>query len=126
MMRRGAWAILAALAACTAAPDPVADLVPFCTPPADVANDLGSFRSPLLCADGRRVAKADEWPRRRAEILETWHRIMGPWPPLVAEPTVGACAQTCTCGCRRWEPGGEVGQRPHFPPIGLYRGIDKE
>lgn len=87
-MRRACWAAIAALAACTAVPQTAADLLPFCRPPAEYEKDFGSFRSPLLFADGRRVATREDWKRRRAEILETWQRAMGPWPALIGDPTV--------------------------------------
>jgi pimeloyl-ACP methyl ester carboxylesterase len=58
------------------------------TPPENQRNALGNFRSPLLFADGTRVRRAVEWPRRRAEILSTWHRLMGPWPELIDKPRV--------------------------------------
>ncbi len=89
-MRRLRWvgAGLIALSACAAPRPGPADMLPFTRPPAEFESDLGSFRSPLLFADGRRVAGAEDWKRRRAEILETWHRLMGPWPALIAEPAV--------------------------------------
>ena len=64
------------------------DLIASCRPPAGQEKDLGSFRSPLLLADGSRATTPAQWARRRAEILETWHRMMGPWPPLIEAPKV--------------------------------------
>ncbi len=83
--------LLAALAAAPgradeAAPAPPARLAPFFRPPAEFANDLGRYRSPLQFADGTPVKAAADWPRRRAEILKTWHEAMGPWPPLLGRP----------------------------------------
>ena len=57
-------------------------------PPETYRGDMGNFRSPLLFKDGTRVVNAAEWPRRRVEILSTWHNIMGPWPPLIDKPRV--------------------------------------
>ena len=57
-------------------------------PPAEFAGDFGHFKSPLRFDDGRPVKTADDWRLRRAEILKTWHKLMGPWPPLVAKPTI--------------------------------------
>jgi hypothetical protein len=34
------------------------------------------------------VHTAADWQRRRAEILATWHQLMGPWPPLIERPRV--------------------------------------
>jgi dienelactone hydrolase len=70
------------------ADQPPAALAPFFTPPEKYRTDFGSFRSPLLFADGTRVRTAADWPRRRAEILSTWHKVMGPWPPLIEKPRV--------------------------------------
>lgn len=61
---------------------------PFMHPPAEFAGKLGKYRSPLLFRDGHVVKTPDEWTRRRQEILETWHRRLGAWPPLVERPAV--------------------------------------
>src|SRR5437588_2538636 len=58
----------------------------FCSPPAEFKDDFGAYKSPLIFEDGRRVKSAAEWAARRKEILQTWHRIMGPWPELLREP----------------------------------------
>ncbi|HYT92234.1 MAG TPA: hypothetical protein VEL76_26200 [Gemmataceae bacterium] len=34
------------------------------------------------------MTTALDWPRRRAEILETWHKAMGPWPARIEKPKV--------------------------------------
>ena len=47
------------------------------------AAQLGTYRSPLLFDDGTPVRHAADWPRRRAEILATWHALMGAWPPVL-------------------------------------------
>ncbi len=78
-------------AATTAASDPV-ELEPFFHPPAEFSGDLGAFRSPLYFEDGRKVQSAEHWRRRRDEILQTWHRFMGPWPPLLARPEFSVLA----------------------------------
>ena len=52
-------------------------------PPSQFAGQLGSYRSPLVFADGSRVRSAADWPRRRAEILAEWHGLMGAWPALL-------------------------------------------
>jgi hypothetical protein len=61
-------------------------IAPFFQPPAEYQNELGSYRSPLLFNDGRKVRSAAEWPRRRKEILDTWHGLMGPWPAVLEKP----------------------------------------
>jgi hypothetical protein len=60
----------------------------FFEPPDELAGKLGTYRSPLVFEDGTQVRSADDWARRRKEILETWHRRLGPWPPLVERPEV--------------------------------------
>jgi hypothetical protein len=62
------------------------DLEQFFQPPPEYTNDFGSYRSPLEFYDGRSVTSAADWPARRREILDRWHKTMGPWPPLVEQP----------------------------------------
>src|SRR5437016_5077183 len=61
---------------------------PFFQPPAEFANQLGSYRSPWLFNDGTRVQTAADWPRRRKEIADTWTALMGPWPTVIEKPKV--------------------------------------
>lgn len=63
-------------------------LAPFFQPPAELANDLGTYRSPLKFADGTLVTRAEDWPKRRQEILKQWHDLMGPWPELIEKPKI--------------------------------------
>jgi hypothetical protein len=63
-------------------------LAPHFRPPAEFANDLGNYRSPLLFDDGSPVKTAADWPRRRQEILKYWHSALGPWPPPIEKPRV--------------------------------------
>src|SRR5207249_11048959 len=58
-------------------------IAPFCQPPPEFADKFGSYRSPLLFQNGSRVRSAADWPRRRQEILDTWHGLMGPWPAVL-------------------------------------------
>ena len=57
-------------------------------PPPEFADDFGHHRSPLRFRDGTPVKTPADWQRRRGEILDTWQSLMGPWPPLIAEPHV--------------------------------------
>lgn len=57
-------------------------------PPAEFQNDLGDFRSPLIFKDGTRVETAADWQRRRTELLQDWHNLLGAWPPLITQPEV--------------------------------------
>jgi hypothetical protein len=73
-------------------PDPPAALRPALAPPAEFAGDLGAFRPVLRFEDGRLVRTAAEWGERRSEIRGYWHRVMGPWPPLIARPKLEVLA----------------------------------
>jgi Dienelactone hydrolase family len=85
---------LASVAAAQDRPSPPASLAAHFQPPAEFANQRGDFRSPLLFADGSKVDSADDWPRRRQEILEHWHGVMGAWPKLIAAPAVELISTT--------------------------------
>jgi hypothetical protein len=63
-------------------------LAPYFKPPAELAKDFGNFKSPLKFDDGTLVKDPADWPKRRREILKTWHDLMGPWPELVAKPKI--------------------------------------
>jgi dienelactone hydrolase len=63
-------------------------LQPWYQPPAEYADQYGSFHSPLVFADGSRADSPEAWRRRRQEIADNWHRRLGPWPTLVERPTV--------------------------------------
>lgn len=64
------------------------DPSPLTTPPAELAGDPGPYHSPLLFEDGSRVAGAEDWPKRRAEILKTWTDLLGAWPEVITDPEV--------------------------------------
>ena len=61
-------------------------LAPFFQPPQEFANDFGPYKSPLEFYDGAPVKTPADWPRRRKEILNNWHELMGPWPALLKNP----------------------------------------
>jgi len=63
-------------------------IAPFFEPSAEFAHKLGTYRSPLLFNDGTPVKGADDWPRRRKELLDTWHGLMGPWPNIIERPKI--------------------------------------
>lgn len=81
-------ALVPAAANATDREEMAAQLRPYYQPPADYAMQFGKYRSPLLFADGTRVQSADQWPRRRAELLALWTRRLGAWPALVEKPVV--------------------------------------
>ena len=60
----------------------------FFTPPTEYEDDPGSYRSVLDFYDGNPVRTADDWAKRRQEILELWHGAMGKWPCLIEQPKI--------------------------------------
>lgn len=77
-----------ALATVARAESPHDSLAPFFAPPKELANDYGTYRSPLQFADGHAVKHPAEWPARRAEILNSWQERLGPWPMLLKKPNI--------------------------------------
>jgi dienelactone hydrolase len=90
------------LLALTIAPTACADenqpawktIAPFFDAPVEFADKFGNYRSPLLFNDGTRAKSAADWPRRRKEILDTWHEMMGPWPAVIEKPKVEVLSQS--------------------------------
>lgn len=74
---RVALALLLATAALRAEEAPPADIAGAFTPPASLAEDLGTYRSPLMFADGRVAKTPAEWEERRGEILDDWRGRIG-------------------------------------------------
>ena len=70
------------------------EILSFFAPPPEWVGDFGAFRSPLLFRDGAQVRNAQEWKRRRAEILEGWHEVLGPWPELIEEPQLETLSES--------------------------------
>jgi hypothetical protein len=65
----------------------------FFQPPDEFAGKLGDYRSVMRFDDdakddGSIVRRAEDWPRRRAEILKYWHGVLGPWPELLEKPRI--------------------------------------
>jgi dienelactone hydrolase len=63
--------------------EPPAAIAASFRPPAKLVDDLGPYRSVLTFDDGRKVTTPEEWRLRRVEILNSWHSLMGQWPPLI-------------------------------------------
>jgi dienelactone hydrolase len=63
-------------------------------PPAELKEQFGPYRSPLLFNDGTRVNSAADWSRRRREILQQWHELMGRWPVLLERPKTEVLTET--------------------------------
>jgi dienelactone hydrolase len=62
--------------------------LPFTQVPAEFAGQFSPGKSPLVFNDGSSVKSADDWQKRRAEILADWHAIMGAWPPVIDKPKI--------------------------------------
>src|SRR5262249_53127592 len=78
-------------------------LEPFAQPPEEFAAKFGSYRSPLKFTDGTVVKSAEDWARRRDEILKTWHKRLGPWPPLVERPATKKLEKVERDGCTEYQ-----------------------
>src|SRR4051812_7750851 len=65
---------------------PPTDLAEFFRPSEKYRSDFGPFRSPLRFTDNTVAKTPEDWLRRRKEILESWHKAMGPWPALIENP----------------------------------------
>ena len=64
------------------------------TPPLELVDDFGMYRSLLTFQDGTPVKTAADWQRRRREILAAWHSTMGSWPDLIEKPKIQYYEQT--------------------------------
>jgi hypothetical protein len=82
---RFALPLLLATAALRAEEAPPASIAEAFAPPARLAEDLGTYRSPLMFADGRVARTPAEWAERRREILEDWRGRIG-GRPLIERP----------------------------------------
>ena len=80
--------VTAAMLASANGDDPPVTIAKFFKPPAELATDLGNYRSPLKLDDGSTVKNAADWQKRRGEILKYWHSEMGEWPALIEKPKV--------------------------------------
>ena len=61
-------------------------------PPVKWRGDFGRYTPPLLFADGSKVTTAEQWSRRRAELVQQWEDLLGKWPPLITKPDVTVIA----------------------------------
>jgi dienelactone hydrolase len=61
---------------------------PYFTPPNEYQGKFGDFRSVMNFDDGSFVQTAEDWRRRREEILRYWHDVMGRWPALIDKPRI--------------------------------------
>jgi arylsulfatase A-like enzyme/dienelactone hydrolase len=65
---------------------PPPELATLFAPPAQHRGELGGYPSPLVFADGSPVVSANDWQRRRREILDSWQGVMGRWPKPIEKP----------------------------------------
>lgn len=61
-------------------------LSPWFVSPREHAGHYGEYPDPLRFYDGKKVKTKEDWKRRRREILNRWHGMMGEWPALVTHP----------------------------------------
>ena len=73
---------------------PTEKVLPYFQPPAKWKEQYGSYRSPLIFADGSKVKTAKDWRRRRAELKEEWEGLLGRWPAHQAKPEVEVLEKT--------------------------------
>lgn len=64
------------------------------TPPPEFADKFGTYKSLLTFQDSSPVKTAEDWQKRRKEILAEWHSLIGSWPELIAKPKVQYSEQT--------------------------------
>lgn len=55
----------------------------YMSPPDELKNQYGDYRSPLLFYNGDSVKTEQDWERRRVEIRNKWMRMMGEWPSIL-------------------------------------------
>lgn len=58
---------------------------PYFRVPREYRGEPGTYRSPLRFYDGTELRRASDWPRRREEIRQRWHEMMGEWPDLITD-----------------------------------------
>lgn len=85
--------LIPAVAVWSAAPvladdQPPAAIAEFFHPPAEFAEDVGSYKDLLKFDDGRPVTNEADWRERRREIKEYWLGQIGAPPPLIERPKV--------------------------------------
>ncbi len=59
------------------------EISPFFSPPEELKNKYGDYRSPLKFDNKQKVKTSADWVKRREEILNYWNSMMGDWPPFI-------------------------------------------
>ena len=60
-------------------------IAPYFSPPDSLKDNYGDYASPLIFKNGEKVKTAQDWEKRRHEILAQWHGMMGEWPALLED-----------------------------------------
>jgi len=60
-------------------------IAPYFATPEQYKDQYGAYRSPLKFYDGRTVETRSDWKKRKEEILDRWHGMMGRWPMLITD-----------------------------------------
>lgn len=60
-------------------------IAPSFSVPEKYRDKYGSYPSPLKFYDGHSVRTKKDWKKRRKEILDQWHEMMGEWPALITD-----------------------------------------
>ncbi|MFN3653218.1 MAG: prolyl oligopeptidase family serine peptidase [Armatimonadota bacterium] len=68
-------------------------LAPAFRPPAELASDFGTYRSPLRFDNGEPVRTPADWKRRRVEIRRYWTAQLGQWPKVLTRPRLEVLSQ---------------------------------
>src|SRR5690606_12640874 len=61
------------------------EISPYFSPPKEFQDQYGDYRSVLRFYDGTAVKTKADWKLRRAEILNKWQQMMGPWPKMITD-----------------------------------------
>lgn len=61
------------------------EIAPHFQVPDEFVQEYGAYRSPLKFYNGRPVKTKNDWQKRRTEIKERWHDLMGTWPALITD-----------------------------------------
>ncbi len=61
-------------------------LAPFFVVPAKHDKASSKYRLPEL--NGTAVTNGEQWAKKRLELVEFWHKTLGPWPAPLKEPRV--------------------------------------
>lgn len=60
-------------------------IAPYFSPPDSLKDNYGDYASPLIFENGENVKTAQDWAKRRKEILAQWYEMMGEWPAMLED-----------------------------------------